>query len=127
MSKLLTLGILQQVQNSQGGGETGVLYDGEMVVGYRFVSSMAGDDHQYGYIPNASVGTISPNDIYVEYCYCRSIDNVFGGQYNGVNYALGYWRFDGIVYTSAQTLFNYLKDAYDASETVEIKLYEDAQ
>ena len=126
MSHLLTLGILQQVQNA-GGGDDGVLYDGEMTVGE------GPEGFRYGWDDGSSVpyGSIEPESSGWTHCNCdRVVVNMdeyyyFYSDYPDIGNNLAHYEFGGTVYTSVQSLYNYLRDK--DGKTISLKVYEDAQ
>ena len=129
MSKLLTLGILQQVQNGQGGGETGVLYDGEMTVG----RGPEDEGNRYGWDDGSSVpyGSIEPESSGWTHCISNAADvgmetvYYFYSDYPDIGDVLAHYEFGGTVYTSVQSLYTYLLG--QSGNTISLKVYEDAQ
>ena len=123
MSKLLTLGILQQVQNAGGGGDDGVLYDGEMTVGQ---SGGGGAGYRSGLY-----GSISPVvSAWTECCVIyeevgMGFAHNFYSDYPNIGSVLRHYEFGGTVYSSSGALFEYL-DSEDGN-TISLKVYEDAQ
>ena len=125
MSHLLTLGILQQVQNAGGGGDDGVLYDGEMLVG----EDSSGREKGWLAYDNPSNSSISPSENGWDYCYV-SYDHMddayhFYSNYPDIGAVLAHYKFGGTVYTSAESLFTYLNG--EVGNTISLKVYEDAQ
>lgn len=118
MSKLLTLGILQQVQNSQGGGDDGVLYDGNMSV--YSGGSVYGAFNSTNFNPQVS----GWSQCWVE---LDDMDWVwtFVSNYPDIGSVIAHYEFGGTVYTSAESLYTYLESEND--NTISLKVYEDAQ
>ena len=131
MSKLLTLGILQQVQNGQGGLPAGVLYDGEMTVG----DVTDGDTKRAGYWwvgVEEQVGSINPTLPLWNYCAAfeeedrmGNITYGFSSNYPDIGSVLAHYEFGGTVYTSRQSLYDFLDG--EVGNTISLKVYEDAQ
>ena len=129
MSHLLTLGILQQVQNGQGGLPAGVLYDGEMTVG----SYVLGEELLYGYY-SSFMGSINPTSTTFTICYIKGYEPdpmtgereyEFLADYPDIGSVLAHYEFGSTVYTSLKDLFDYLRD--ENGNTISLKVYEDAQ
>ena len=130
MSHLLTLGILQQVQNGQGGLPAGVLYDGEMTVG-SVDPNIFGFNSAYG----DGVGDLQPSEegwtiCWVDRRFIMAFPSgyyiyTFSSDYPDIGNNLAHYEFGGTVYTSAQSLHTYLLD--QAGNTISLKVYEDAQ
>ena len=129
MSKLLTLGILQQVQNAGGGGEAGVLYDGEMTIQYVDPTPELG---YFGW--GEQFGSINPDNVtgwtecYVGYGTWEPMGNDeyrFISDYPDIGNNLAHYEFGGTVYTTLASLYTYL--ASEAGGTISLKVYEDAQ
>ena len=129
MSKLLTLGILQQAQNA-GGSDDGVLYDGEMTVG----SYVLGQDELHGYFSSSSTGSINPTSTTFTRCSIEGDEPYpmtgereyqFLADYPDIGSVLAHYEFGSTVYTSLKDLFDYLKS--ENGNTISLKVYEDEQ
>ena len=130
MSHLLTLGILQQVQNAGGGGDDGMLYDGEMTVG-SVGSNVFGFNSDYG----DGVGDLQPSEegwtiCWVDRRFIMAFPSgyyiyTFSSDYPDIGDNLAHYEFGGTVYTSVQSLYTYLLG--QSGNTISLKVYEDAQ
>jgi len=120
MSGLLTLGVLQQARNKK----EDTLYSGTLTVGFANIHG----GNCVGLRKWGGVGNIDPTDDKLITFEANYMFGDYGGSayYDDIIYFLANMEIDGIIYTLHETLYNYLKNAYDNDETVKIKLYEDA-
>ena len=102
-----------------------LLYDGEMTVGRHYYEDMEGAYEIYGYFVS-NYGSINPSDNKLSHFRAICHNDIYNSiiVYDTVEMSISDIKVDDTTYTSAETLWNDLKTAYNSSETVEIKIYE---